>query len=301
MSKGLHRPDALYDPQSPDQLNTQDNYKLGLPAWAFPGWHNLYFNNKPSALASYASVFNTVEGNTTFYSTPDEKTVQLWVDAVADTHFQFCFKLPKTVTHSARSNQSDLSQFLHRIEPLGKHLGPLLLQFPATAGPKELGTIESIVRQLPTNFRYVLEVRHQDFFTKPELLEPLLNTYQLGRVMMDTRAIFRGNKHHPEVTAALHDKPDVPVLGKIYNKLVFVRLMLHPDLISNDLYIDQWTNRIKQALNNDCDCYMMIHCPNNLHCPPMALDFHERLRRTLHDDPISPLPSWPVPQQTSLL
>lgn len=275
------------------------NYKIGLPAWAFPGWNSLYFNNKPSALASYARVFNAVEGNTTFYSIPDEKTVQLWHDAVAGSDFQFCFKLPKTVTHTAKPNFNDLAQFIDRIEPLNNHIGPLLLQFPATTGPADLPTMESIISRLPRQYRYVLEVRHLAFFNQPELLEPLLNKYQLGRVMMDTRAIFRGNRKHPEVFAALHDKPNVPVLGKIYNMLVFVRLLLHPDLISNDLYLDQWTNRINQALNAGCDCYMMIHCPNNLHCPPMALDFHERLRSM--DQQLPALPSWPVPQQASLL
>ena len=53
----------------------QEHYNIGLPAWAFPGWHGRYFNTTPSALASYASVFNTVEGNTTFYHVPDERTV----------------------------------------------------------------------------------------------------------------------------------------------------------------------------------------------------------------------------------
>ena len=278
---------------------TNHSYNIGLPAWAFPGWNSRYFNNKPSALASYARVFNTVEGNTTFYSIPDKKTVALWLEAVADSNFRFCFKLPKTVTHTLKPNLTDLTQFLDRIEPLADHIGPLLLQFPATTGPANLSTLESIISRLPTQYRYVLEVRHPEFFKQPELLEPLLNKYQLGRVIMDTRAIFRGNKKHPEVLAALHDKPDVPVLGKIYNMLVFVRLMLHPDLISNDLYIDQWTNRISQALNAGCDCYMMIHCPNNLHCPPMALDFHERLRQK--DQQLSALPAWPVPQQASLL
>lgn len=282
-------------------INGQNNYKIGLPAWAFPGWNNRYFHAKPSALASYASVFNTVEGNTTFYSTPDEKTVQLWCDAVAGTNFQFCFKLPKTVTHSPRPDLNDLSLFLHRIEPLGNHIGPLLLQFPATFGPAQLPVLDSIVSRLPKQYRCVVEVRHIDFFNHPELLEPLLKHQGLGRVIMDTRAVFRGNRSHPEVTSALHDKPDVPVLGKIYNKTVFVRLLLHPDIVSNDLYIDQWVNRINQALVAGCDCYMMIHCPNNLHCPPMALDFHERLRKSITDMSLPALPEWPVPQQTSLL
>ena len=118
---------------------------------------------------------------------------------------------------------------------------------------------------------------------------------------MDTRPVFHGNRHHPEVTAALHDKPDLPVLAKAYNGLVFVRLLLHPDLVSNDIYVQQWTNRISQALKANCDCFMMIHCPNNQHCPSLAYDFHEQLRVDHGEDKLSPLTPWPIPQQHQLL
>jgi len=50
-------------------------YRLGLPAWAHGAWQDLFFHDKPSRLASYATVFNTVEGNTSFYHVPDRKTV----------------------------------------------------------------------------------------------------------------------------------------------------------------------------------------------------------------------------------
>ena len=46
-------------------------YRLGLPAWAFPGWKGQYWTASPSTLANYSSIFHTVEGNTTFYGVPD--------------------------------------------------------------------------------------------------------------------------------------------------------------------------------------------------------------------------------------
>jgi hypothetical protein len=46
---------------------------------------------------------------------------------------------------------------------------------------------------------------------------------------------------------------------------------------------------------------MQIHCPNNLHCPEFAWEFHEQLRQRMGTDRIAPLPNWPVPQQTPLL
>ena len=33
-------------------------YRLGLPAWAFPGWKDRYFSDRPSPLASYTARFD---------------------------------------------------------------------------------------------------------------------------------------------------------------------------------------------------------------------------------------------------
>ncbi len=278
-----------------------NNYFIGLPAWAFSGWNNVYFNSTPSSLASYSSVFNTVEGNTTFYHIPDDTTVEKWRQSVTGTDFQFCFKLPKSITHQRNPNLADLELFLNRIEPLFQYCGPFLLQFPSTTGPDDLQKMESIVCRLPEQLRCTIEVRNDEFFTQPELLNELIGKYQLGRVVMDTRAIFQGDRTHPEVLAALHAKPDLPVLGHVYNGLLLVRLLLHPDLVSNDAYIEQWANRFAHALSLGYQCYMMIHCPNNQHCPDLSVQFHNRLRSIMKDDAFPPLPGWPIPQQQYLL
>ena len=51
------------------------SYRIGLPAWAFAGWQDRYFDSR-DRLRQYASVFSTVEGNTTFYAIPAPATVQ---------------------------------------------------------------------------------------------------------------------------------------------------------------------------------------------------------------------------------
>lgn len=280
-------------------------YHLGLPAWAYAGWNNVYFNARPSALASYASVFNTVEGNTTFYHIPDKSSVMKWRSSVEDTDFKFCFKFPRTVTHERTPNMRDLDLFITRITPLANYWGPFLLQFPSTTGPEDTGKIESILSRLPQQVRCAIEVRHEGFFSQPERLEPLIEKYKLGRVIMDTRAVFKGNRNHPEVMEALHKKPDLPVMGQVYNRLMMVRLLLHPDLTSNERYIDQWVARTAHALSSGCECYVMIHCPNNQHCPPLSLLFHQKLQHLLDtavkDYSLRPLAPWPIPQQATLL
>ena len=279
-------------------MNGCDNYFLGLPAWAFPGWSNRYFTDKPSRLASYAEVFNSVEGNTTFYQVPGADTVQRWRDALADTGFRFCFKLPREVTHERKPDGRVLERFLDAIEPLNSLIGPLLVQFPATFGPSDLEIASGLLRELAERHRFVLEVRHPAFFDDPELLEPAFESAS-GRVILDSRPLYEGDRSHPDVLAALHKKPDVPVDPAKPGEVAFVRLILHPDLDSNRSYIDEWAGHVAGYLADGIETYMMIHCPNNLHCPPLALDFHESLRRLSPNVPA--LPGWPVPEQMSLV
>lgn len=277
----------------------RDDYFLGLPAWAFPGWKDRYFTDKPSRLANYARVFDTVEGNTTFYSVPDAETVLRWRDSVQDAGFRFCFKLPRDVTHERQPDLAELQRFLRAIAPLENALGPLLVQFPAGMGPEDLERVAPIFETLAPR-RFVVEVRHPAFFKEPELLEAVLERYSAGRVVLDSRPLFEGDRTHPELLDALHEKPDVPVRPVVYNDLAFVRLILHPDLDSNRHYIDEWAVHVAGYLAAGIETYMMIHCPNNLHCPALARDFHRRLMGQPGID-LEPLAPWPLPEQLSLV
>jgi uncharacterized protein YecE (DUF72 family) len=278
-------------------LNPALGYHLGLPAWAFPGWTGEYFPAGGSALAHYARVFNTVEGNTTFYRVPDPDTIARWRTAVAGTDFRFSFKLPREVTHNGRPDWQTLARFLQVIEPLGEHLGPLLVQCPASLGPDDLSLLTQLFDQLPAAYRYALELRHPAFFSDPRCVEPLLLRTGAGRVMFDSRPIYREDALHPEVVAARHRKPDVPLLDTVYNGLVYARVVLHPEPSLNGRYLEEWLTRCREYLAAGHEVYMMVHCPNNQHCPGLAEDFHQQLAARAG---LPQLPAWPVPRQDSL-
>jgi uncharacterized protein YecE (DUF72 family) len=282
-------------------MTGRNSYFLGLPAWAFPGWKDRYFTDAPTRLASYATVFNTVEGNTTFYRTPDAATVLRWLDSVAERPFRFCFKLPRDVTHESRPDLGVLQTFLDAIQSLSGHLGPLLVQFPATVGPAELERFAPVFERLKDRVAFVIEVRHPEFFTEPELLESTLERFQAGRVTLDSRPLFEGDRAHPEILEALHEKPDLPVLTNVHNDVALIRLILHPDIVSNRRYIDEWAQRVRDYSREGVTTYMMIHCPNNAHCPSLAEDFHNTLRTVAPELGLAAMPAWPVPQQQSLI
>jgi len=275
-------------------------YRLGLPIWAYPKWKGVYFDDDPSMLASYARVFNAVEGNTTFYGVPDPANVGGWRRSLEGADFRMSFKLPRSVTHERAPSIGDFERFLAAIRPLGEYLGPLLVQFPERAGPAELDAFEPLFERLAEVHRCVVEVRHPLLFNEPERLEPMLERYRFGRVVLDTRAIYRGDLSHPDVVNAAHRKPDVAVLDTVYAGLALVRLVLHPDNLDNDRWIDDWVERAAAMIERGEETTIMIHCPNNLHCTHQARTFHERLRARLGASRVPELPPWPIPQQESL-
>lgn len=275
-------------------------YYLGLPAWADPAWRGPFLPTQGSALAAYAQYFNTVEGNTSFYQIPDAKTVAAWNEAVSGLPFRFSFKLPREVTHQRYPDWDALWRFLRVVEPLFANLGPLLVQLPEHIGPQQMGWMNELFRQLPDSFQHVIEVRHPQFCSQPELLEPLLDHYQLGRVIMDTRALFQGDRSHPEVQDALRKKPDLPIVEKLYHGLFYLRLILHPDRLDNQRYIDHWVQSVACYLQQGQACFVMIHCANNRYAPELALAFHQRLREELGSVHMPPLTAWAQPQQNGL-
>jgi uncharacterized protein YecE (DUF72 family) len=273
-------------------------YRLALPGWAFPDWKNRYFDNIPNALTSYSSVFNAVEGNTTFYQIPDSAKVIEWQNALNGQNFKMCLKLPQSVTHAPQPNWHDLDTFFTRIAPLKPLLGPLLIVLPASLGPDQMGRIQALFNALPTHYQYALEVRHMAFFHQPGLLEPLLQQYRIARVVLDSRPLYKGDQSHTAVANAKMEKPDLPVKPKVYNELAYVRLVMHPESPYNQGFIDQWAKMVSRYLEHNIEVYMTFHCPSKAHVPQFAWDFHQALMK--HID-LPQLPSWPVPQQGALL
>lgn len=281
-------------------LNDHFPYFLGCPAWADPAWKGRFFPKDQPALSAYAKVFNTVEGNTSFYQIPSASSVASWKEMVSGTGFRFSFKLPRSVTHEAYPNHKDLVQFLNVIEPLFDNLGPFSIQLPERVGLQQLDWMRGLLQQLPHNFQHVLEVRHPQFSAQPELLAPVLDEFNLGRVVMDTRSLFGGDPNHPEAQDALKKKPQLPIFKQVYHQLFYLRLILHPDPSNHPPVMQEWAQHVAQCLQRGDACFLMIHCANNLYAPGLAAQFHDLVRAELADGLLPALPSWEVPSQVGL-
>jgi uncharacterized protein YecE (DUF72 family) len=266
---------------------TLARYYLGCPVWSNRDWIGQLFtaNAKPDEfLRQYSAVFNTVEGNNSFYGLPQLNTVLRWRDEAAPG-FRFCFKFPRVISHERRLRTvaAETTEFFNRLSPLAStgHLGPCFLQLPPSFGPMDLSALGDYLVALPTEFQCAVEVRHRAFFAKGEeerQLNRLLLDRGVDRVMLDSRALFSADPTDPNTQTAQGKKPRLPVHAISLGQRPFIRYIGHPDPEANRPFLEPWLDKLELWLNEGREPYFFAHTPNNRQAPRLAQRVHQWLR-----------------------
>jgi uncharacterized protein YecE (DUF72 family) len=138
-----------------------------------------------SRLTFYASLFNSIEINASFYRMPLSRTLVKWCSEVPGD-FRFTLKLIKEITH-CQKNQFDLRvlpTFVTAISALDKR-GCLLIQLPPKFGPDivQLGELLSALEG--SNWPVALEFRHPGWYN--DNVYDLLSRFDAAMVLHDMR------------------------------------------------------------------------------------------------------------------
>jgi uncharacterized protein YecE (DUF72 family) len=109
----------------------RQSIRVGCAGWSILSRHAGGFAGEGSHLARYATRFDAVEINSSFYRAHAHKTYARWAASVPPS-FRFSVKLPRTITHDARLQRTGdaLSRFADEVAGLGRRLGGLLVQLP---------------------------------------------------------------------------------------------------------------------------------------------------------------------------
>ncbi|NUO75866.1 MAG: DUF72 domain-containing protein [Lysobacter sp.] len=158
---------------------------IGCAGWSIDRRHSGLFGEGDSQLARYATVFDAVEINSSFYRPHQRKTYLRWAQSVP-AHFRYSVKLPRAISHDARLRKTGplLDRFLDEVAGLGDKLGVLLLQLPPSLA-FEARTVAAFMRVLRArwNGEVVCEPRHPSWF-RPAA-SALIQRYRVGRVGAD--------------------------------------------------------------------------------------------------------------------
>lgn len=160
--------------------------RLGTSGFSYDDWVGpVYPPELPRSqwLEHYASEFDTVELNVTYYRVPGLKTVQGWVDRTP-LGFSFSVKAHQSLTHER--TEPDFQGFVEGLRPLseGGKLACVLAQFPYSFHPSEQNRqYLSLLRQGLADLPVVIEFRDRAWVTEETFA--LLDRMQLGYCAVD--------------------------------------------------------------------------------------------------------------------
>jgi len=239
--------------------------RIGTCSWKYDSWKGLVYDEgkayRPDDyLKDYARAFTTVEVDRWFWSLfpgsvrlPEPAVVKRYAAAVPDD-FSFTVKAPNalTLTHFYAKekggggefagkpnalflNRDLLVQFLERIAPLGRKLGPIMFQFEYLNKQKMpskeafLEKFGEFIATAPEGYQYALESRNPNYLS-PALFKELENrgagyVYLDGYYMPPIGQVFERFKPAtaPFSVIRLHggDRGEIEIeTGEIWDRIV---------------------------------------------------------------------------------
>jgi uncharacterized protein YecE (DUF72 family) len=145
--------------------------RIGTSAFTAEGWDGTFYPKGIAAreqLSYYATQFDTVELDNTFYRTPANSTVKGWY-AKTPPGFVFAAKVPQVITHEKMlvDCEEDVKHFLGTMDELREKLGPLLFQFgyfnksKFKSGAEFLARLKPFLEKLPSGYKFAVEIRNK--------------------------------------------------------------------------------------------------------------------------------------------
>ena len=142
-----------------------------------------------SRLSYYASLFNSIEINSSFYKLPMASTVKKWAENVPQD-FRFTFKLWREITHvkELAFNSDHIDRFIQTIAEVGHKKGCLLVQFPPGLTVKYLFQVNELLERIAQTdqqqgWNIAFEFRNSSWYTDQTF--QLLDDFKAGIVLHD--------------------------------------------------------------------------------------------------------------------
>jgi uncharacterized protein YecE (DUF72 family) len=243
-------------------------FHVGTMGWSYSFWKGNFYPETLTSntfLAYYAKHFDTVEVDSTFYRIPRMQSVVDWKEQTPEG-FLFSLKFPQVITHvkMLKDCQQETAVFLERVTLLEKKLGALLLQFPPAFGVGHIPLLRDFLRNLPGEYRYVVEVRNRK----------LLNE-SFFSVLKDNSVVL-----------AWVDSPFMPQIGELTSDFIYVRWEGDRRQVKGTLgrrevekmpQIKAWADKLKPFLEEDTEIFGYFSKYFSGHSPSDVKDLLEIL------------------------
>ncbi|GAA3581068.1 DUF72 domain-containing protein [Snuella lapsa] len=209
--------------------NIPDVY-IGCAKWNRADLKGFYPRGTKDELVYYASQFNAIELNATFYRIFPPEQFTTWYKKTPEG-FKFFPKLNQEISHWKRLNgiKEVVEHYLYSAINLKEKLGTIFLQLHNNFSPKDFNRVVQFVEAWPKELPLAIEFRHTDWYNDSLVakdLYQLLEQNNISNVIVDTAG--RRDLLHMRLT----------------NATAFVRYVgaNHP---SDYIRLDDWVTRLK--------------------------------------------------------
>lgn len=240
---------------------------VGCAKWNRQDLKGFYPRGTKDELVYYATQFNCIELNATFYNSPDKHQVEVWKNKTPDD-FRFFPKIPQSISHYGRllNVGEKATAFCDAISFFEEKLGMSFLQLHDNYKPKDFDRLATFITQYPKAIPLAVEVRNAEWFGDTGAAQALHNLLRdEGRTAVIVDTAGRRDMLHMQLTAPT----------------AFIRYV-GANHASDYRRLDDWIDRIKEWHSAGLrSLYFFVHQNLEVESPLLAAHFIEKLNEAL--------------------
>jgi uncharacterized protein YecE (DUF72 family) len=238
---------------------------VGCAKWNKQDLKGFYPRGTKDELAYYATQFNSIELNATFYKTPSPDQVQVWKEKTAP-EFKFYPKVNNTISHFRRLNnvQDKVAEFCDAISNFEDRLGISFLQLHDNFKPQDYSRLESFVKEYPKVIPLAVELRNGEWFSDVLVTDKVFE-------------LFRSENTTPIIvdTAGRRDLLHM----RLTSPKAFIRYV-GANHASDYTRLDDWLERIEQWREGGLESlHFFVHQNIEKESPLLSAYFIEKLNK----------------------
>ncbi len=240
---------------------------VGCAKWNKQDLKGFYPRGTKDELHYYASQFNSIELNATFYRMFPAEQFEKWRDKTPEG-FKFFPKITQEISHWKRLQSTEplVDQYIFNATHLQEKLGTIFLQMHSNFSPKDFDRVVQFAEFWPKEVPLAMEFRHTDWYNDEKFsneLYHLLQENNIANILVDTAG--RRDIMHMRMT----------------NNEAFIRYV-GANHESDYTRLDDWVDRLEQWIDFGLrNIHFFIHQNLEVASPLLSAYFIKKLNERL--------------------